>query len=112
MLRKWLALLLSLVAILSFTACGGKDAGENQTNSEEASKVKVSVTFNAMKEFAEAVGGDKVEVSTIIPDGTEPHDYEPTAQDLVGLRTAQVFIYNGLGMEAWATRLRQRTTVI
>jgi zinc transport system substrate-binding protein len=102
MLRKWFALLLSLVAILSFTACGGKDARENQTNTEEASKVKVSVTFNALKEFAEAVGGDKVEVSTIIPDGTEPHDYEPTAQDLVGLSTAQVFIYNGFGMEAWA----------
>jgi len=102
MLKKWFALLLSLVAVLCFAACGSKNTGENQTNTEEASKVKVSVTFNAMKEFAEAVGGDKVEISTIIPDGTEPHDYEPTAQDLVGLSAAQVFIYNGFGMEAWA----------
>jgi len=102
MLKKWSALLLTLVVILSFAACGSKNTGENQTNTEEASKGKVSVTFNAMKEFVEAVGGDKVEVSTIIPDGTEPHDYEPTAQDLVGLSTAQVFIYNGFGMEAWA----------
>jgi zinc transport system substrate-binding protein len=55
-----------------------------------------------MKEFAEAVGGDKVEITTIIPDGTEPHDFEPDAQDLVSLSSAQVFIYNGLGMEKWA----------
>jgi hypothetical protein len=43
-----------------------------------------------------------VEISTIIPDGTEPHDFEPKAQDLAALSTADVFVYNGLGMEAWA----------
>jgi zinc transport system substrate-binding protein len=55
-----------------------------------------------MKEFALAVGGDRVEIQTIIPDGTEPHDFELKARDLVNLSKAQVFIYNGLGMEGWA----------
>ncbi|PKM72406.1 MAG: ABC transporter substrate-binding protein [Firmicutes bacterium HGW-Firmicutes-16] len=95
MLKKITIFVLSLAALLSFAACGSQKSGE------VSEKVKVSVTFNALCEFAEAVGGDKVEVSTIIPAGTEPHDFEPKAQDLVGLSSAQVFVYNGLGMEAW-----------
>lgn len=100
MFKKWSAFLLCLAAVLGLAACGGTQAGV-QTGTTEAGKLKVSVTFNAIKEFAEAVGGDKVAVSTIIPDGMEPHDFELKAQDLVGLGEAQVFIYNGFGMEAW-----------
>lgn len=78
-----------------------EQTNESQTNSPDNSKIKVSVTFNAMKEFVTAVGKDKVEVSTIIPDGTEPHDFEPKAQDLALLSTANILVYSGLGMEAW-----------
>jgi len=81
----------------SFAACGSNNSGEVSDG-----RVKVSVTFDALCEFVEAVGGDKVVVSTIIPVGTEPHDFEPKAQDLVTLGSAQIFVYNGLGMEAWA----------
>ncbi len=98
MLKRWGALLLCLIAVLSFSACGKN----TQSDKAEESKLKVSVTFNAMKEFVAAVGKDRVEISTIIPDGTEPHDFEPKAQDLAGLATYKVFVYSGLGMEAWA----------
>ena len=97
MFKKITALTLCLSAILGFTACGSQNSGETADG-----KVKVSVTFNALYEFTKAVGGDKVEVSTIIPDGTEPHDFEPKAQDLVALSQAEVFVYNGLGLEVWA----------
>ena len=97
MLKKTVLFTLCLAAILSLTACGSRSS-----DASASGKVKVSVTFNALYEFAKAVGGDKVEISTIIPAGTEPHDFEPKAQDLVGLSEAQVFIYNGLGMELWA----------
>lgn len=97
MYKKITVLALCLSAILGFTACGSQNSGET-TNG----KVKVSVTFNALYELTKAVGGDKVEISTVIPDGTEPHDFEPKAQDLVALSQAQIFVYNGLGMEAWA----------
>ncbi|NCB52934.1 MAG: ABC transporter substrate-binding protein [Clostridia bacterium] len=101
MLKRWAGLILGLVAVLGISACSGNQTKGSQTGTAEESKVKVYVTFNAMKEFAEAVGGEKVAVSTIIPDGIEPHDFEPKAQDMVGLSTAQIFVYNGLGMEAW-----------
>ena len=113
MLKRIIATMLALSLLASLTACGG--SGGSSTSAASSSfvsssaagngeKLNVSVSFNAMKEFAEAVGKDKVEVSTIIPDGMEPHDFEPKAQDLVALSGADVFIYNGLGMEAWAEK--------
>ncbi len=99
MLKRWALILLCVITVVSFSACGSNN---NQAGTSDGSKLKVSVTFNAMKEFVEAVGKDNVDISVIIPDGTEPHDFEPKAQDLVGLRTAKVFVYSGLGMEAWA----------
>lgn len=99
MFKRWAALLLCLIAAVNFLAgCNNN----NQASKTEASKLKVSVTFDAMQEFVAAVGKDKVEISTIIPAGTEPHDFEPKAQDLAGLSTAKVLVYSGLGMEAWA----------
>lgn len=94
MKKRIIISMLCVSILMSLAACSGKSTGDG--------KVQVSVSFNALKELTEAVGGDKVEISTIIPDGTEPHDFEPKAQDLVALSTAQVFVYNGLGMEAWA----------
>ena len=99
MRKKLVAAVLCLVVLLGIPACG---AEEETTAETDSGKLQVTVTFNAMAEFAHAVGGDRVAISTIIPDGSEPHDFEPTAQDLVKLSSAAVFIYNGLGMEAWA----------
>jgi zinc transport system substrate-binding protein len=100
MFKKWCPILLCLIALVSFSACGSDS--NNQTNKTEENKIKVSVTFDAMKEFVAAVGKDHVDISTIIPSGMEPHDFEPKAQDLVGLSSADIFVYNGFGMEAWA----------
>lgn len=99
MMKRWIVLTVGLAAVLSLAACGGRT--NQQASASGTDKIKVSVTFDAMKEFAQAVGGDKVEISTIIPDGTEPHDFEPKARDLAGLSEARVFIYNGFGMERW-----------
>lgn len=99
MLKRLAALLLCFSIVWSFSACGGGNEPKNQAGE---GKLQVSVTFDAMKEFAAAVGKDKVEISTIIPDGMEPHDFEPKAQDLAALSGSDVFVYSGLGMEAWA----------
>ncbi len=98
MTKKCAALLLCIILPFSFASCGTTGDEENQSN---ADGIQVSVTFNAMKEFVSAVGGDKVEITTIIPDGVEPHSFEPKAQDLASLESAEIFVYNGLGMESW-----------
>lgn len=101
-MKKLLIVLLSLSIIILLSAC--KDSGQSIATSDN-SKLTVSVSFNALYEFAQAVGQDKVTITTIIPAGTEPHDYEPKASDITSLSKAQVFIYNGLGMESWADEI-------
>lgn len=114
MFKKSTAIFLGFLTALAFSACSNTNgstaasniasSNANQASTAESKKLKVSVTFNAMKEFTEAVGKDRVEISTIIPDGTEPHDFEPKAKDLTALSSAQVFVYNGFGMESWADK--------
>lgn len=96
-MKKKIVFLIILCMSFSFVAC--KNSSKEVTSSNP--KLAVSVTFNAMAEFVSAVGKDKVEISTIIPAGTEPHDFEPKAADITELSNTKVFIYNGLGMESW-----------
>lgn len=102
MLKKLTMYMLLSCTILTFTACSSKKVENHSASSQ--SKVEVVVTFNAMREFAAAVGKDKVDIVTIIPDGTEPHDFEPKAKDFESLSNAKVFVYNGFGMEAWVNK--------
>lgn len=104
MLKKIIMSFVLVSLILTFTACGSKKVENNNLVSTASSKLKVVVTFNAMREFASAVGKDKIDIVTMIPDGTEPHDFEPKAKDLESLNKAKVFVYNGFGMESWVDK--------
>jgi zinc transport system substrate-binding protein len=87
-----------LLAAFAVTSCTRTEKGA----AHSARKLKVTVTFNALKEMAQAVGGEYADITTTIPDGMEPHDFEPKAQDMKALSTADVFVYNGFGLETWA----------
>ncbi len=65
----------------------------------------VIATFYPLYEFARRVGGERVAVRSLIPAGVEPHDFEPTPQDVVALKHARVLIYNGAGFEPWVEKL-------
>lgn len=91
----------AIIIICIMFIFSGCNSNNNSISTNNKSKVKVVVSFNAMKEFASAIGKNKVDITTIIPNGTEPHDFEPTVKNLKILSNANVFIYNGLGMESW-----------
>ena len=61
----------------------------------------VYASFYPMYDFAAKIGGEKAQVHNMVPAGTEPHSWEPTAKDITALEKADVFIYNGAGMEHW-----------
>jgi zinc transport system substrate-binding protein len=96
-----------MCTLVTFSACGNGSVSSSNNSAaqkETQGKIQVVVSFNAMREFVEAVGKDKVEVKTIIPNGTEPHEFEPKPKDLENLNKAKVFVYNGLGMESWVDK--------
>ena len=62
-------------------------------------KIIVLTSFYPYHEFTKNVAGDFAEVKQFMPAGVEAHDWEPRAQEIQSLLRADVFVYNGLGME-------------
>ena len=77
------------------------DAGI-ESKDTDGQKLKVMASFYPMYDFAVKIGGDKAEVTDMVPAGTEPHDWEPAATDIKNLEEADLFVYSGAGMEHWA----------
>lgn len=97
-MKKFLSLIsLMLGVFFTFTACGDKTIKPE----DESVKVRVGVTIYPLKYFTEAIGGDKVDVFSIIPDGSDAHSFDPKPMDLKDLNNTDIFVYNGLGMEEW-----------
>lgn len=64
--------------------------------------IAIAASFYPLAHIAEQIGGEFVTVTQITPGGIEPHDYEPTPQDLAGLQSAKLFLFNGSGLDPWA----------
>ena len=77
----------------------------NSSLSNDNSKLNVITSFYPMYDFAKKIGGEYVEVANLVPAGTEPHDWEPSTTDIASLEHADVFIYNGAGMESWVNKV-------
>lgn len=75
----------------------------------ENHKIKVIASFFPLYDFARHIGGNRVDVSAMVPIGTEPHDWEPTIQQVQEILTADVFVYNGAGIDKWADSVRCKT---
>lgn len=88
----------ALVLILALTlGCGAKTGTPAQT--APPAKLKVVASVYPVYEFARQVGGDKIDLIQLVPPGAEPHDWEPTAKEIVAIRAARLFFYHGAGFE-------------
>lgn len=77
-----------------------------QTRGEQnANKLQVTASFYPMAYFAEEIGGEKATVKNITPSGAEPHDFEPTAQDITAIQNSKILVLNGIGFEPWYARI-------
>lgn len=69
-------------------------------------KLNVTASFYPLYYFATQIAGDKAKVINITPGGAEPHDYEPTAQDMVRIESSDLLILNGGNLEAWGDKIK------
>lgn len=77
----------------------------------DQSRIKVVASFYPVYEFVKNVGGNKVDVSTLIPIGVEPHDFEPTIQQIQNAESADLVVYNGAGLEKWIDKIDSKIKV-
>jgi zinc transport system substrate-binding protein len=70
-----------------------------------ADKIKVVATIAPLADFARQVGGNKVEVTLLLPPGASPHIFEPTPKVVREISQARLFLKIGSGLEFWADRM-------
>lgn len=95
-----LILVISLSVVLF--GCSSKKTGSGISKED---KIVVYASFYPMYDLTKKVGGDKIDLRTLMPLGSEPHDWEPGPRDIGNLQEASIFIYNGAGMEIWIEKI-------
>jgi zinc transport system substrate-binding protein len=84
----------------SISELEGRDSiSSNNTN------LKIFASFYPIYDFVKKIGKDTVDVSTIVPANIEPHDFEPTARQIIELQKADVIFINGAGFESWINKI-------
>ena len=68
-------------------------------------RIKAVATFSILGDFVGEVGGERVELATLVGPDTDAHTYQPRPTDARTLAAAQALVSNGLGFEGWIDRL-------
>lgn len=71
----------------------------------QAGKLQVVTTLFPLYDFAKRIGGDKAQVTLLLPPGVEPHSFEPKPEDIVRVNRTDLFVYTNPVMEPWAANL-------
>ena len=88
-------LALGMLFVPVLTACGG------EAESPGNGPVTVVATYSILGELVENVGGEKVELTTLVGPNGDAHTFEPAPSDNAELAEAEVVFENGLGFEPW-----------
>lgn len=107
MMQKNIRLIVFLIATVAvISGCSlSKDTSKTtdltSKEKDQEAALQVVTTFYPMYDFARNVAQEQANVSMLIPAGTEPHDFEPSAKMIAQIEEADVFIYNSEEMETW-----------
>lgn len=99
-IKKIMSLLISMTILFS--------VGCTKNNNEDVNsqgKINIYTSIYPLYDFTKKVGGDKVNVTNLVPAGTEPHDWEISTSDIVNLEKADMLVYNGAGIESWTDKV-------
>lgn len=105
MLKKHATFLLFILTAIILTACSGEN--DETVNDDTPNKINIYTTVYPLSYFAERIGGDYVETSSIYPPGSNEHTFEPTQQDMIELAEADLFLYIGLGLEGFVENAKE-----
>ncbi|WP_172921337.1 metal ABC transporter substrate-binding protein [Enterococcus faecium] len=100
-MKKYLLTATVMIGALLFAAC-------RNTNNEADKKEDLTIvtTFYPIYDFTKEIVGDEGNVKLLIPAGTEPHDFEPSAKERAEISDADVFVYNSSDMEFFVDSLK------
>ena len=91
--------------LLFIIGCSNKSSNENASDTSNT-KLQVYASIYPIYDFAKKIAGDKADIYNMTSAGSEPHDFEITSKDMANLTKANLFIYNGGGMEHWVDTVK------
>jgi ABC-type Zn uptake system ZnuABC Zn-binding protein ZnuA len=100
--RGALAAALAACALFALLGCTRQPAQGGGASTAGAPVIGVE---SFLADFARQVAGGRMEVRSLIPNGVEPHGYEPTPQDIAAVAGARMLIVNGAGLESFLSKL-------
>ena len=102
---RHIVLVLSLLTTIGLlaVACGGSSTPSSTATT--VPRVQVVTTTPILADFARNVGGDRVEVRSIVPPGADVHSFQPTPKESIAISNARVIVSNGLGLDAFLDSL-------
>lgn len=111
-LRWMLFIILAVISVWLLAGCGSEQGATNPNPAGASGpKIKVVAAEDFYGEVAQAVGGDRVAVTSILNDpNVDPHEYEPTPDASKAVADAQVVVYTGIGYDDWVDKLIKANT--
>jgi iron/zinc/copper transport system substrate-binding protein len=94
---------MSMVLLLLISGCGKENNATKDTD-----KIQVIATYSIIYDIVKNVGGDRIEIHTLAPVGSNPHEYDPLPKDVQLTTDADAVFYNGLNLEggnSWFEKL-------
>jgi ABC-type Zn uptake system ZnuABC Zn-binding protein ZnuA len=92
---NFLGILVLGLAFLLLAGCGQPEGPAPESDR----KLQVMATTTLVADVVKNIGGDRIEVETLLPVGTDPHSFTPTPRDLARLAEAEVIFVSGAGLE-------------
>lgn len=108
--KKWFGFILVLVGLLVVSACQadeeedtrGRTDGDDTQNED---RLDVITTLYPLAFFANEIGGEYINATSILPSGSDAHTYEPTSKTMIEIAEADLFIYNEQTSESYAENI-------
>jgi manganese/zinc/iron transport system substrate-binding protein len=98
--KRWFPSALLLLVALVVTACGNQGENGKAESADSEGKINVVTTIAQIAEPLSVIGGDRVQVQSLMGPGVDPHLHKPVQSDIQRLENADVIFYNGLHLEA------------
>jgi len=105
MTRKPLKKLATVFALITLASCSNstetvtESAAETTTDSVVTELPIIAVTYSVIGDIVAQLVGDNATVTVVIPDGQDPHDFQPSAKDIETINNAALVVSNGLEFE-------------
>jgi len=106
--KKWLLAAFAALLALTLTACSSDSGSTSGSQDQVDTRPLIATTVSPITSIAASIGGDRVRIEGIVPEGTNSHTFEPAPRIAKLLSDADLILINGLKLEDPTLELAER----